>query len=307
MQNDEIVFPEDDTKLCAKKTYIKADKLDLIRAYVKIQTRKDTDMLKKLMGAKVFQYPKPIELIKKFLDNSIKEEGIVMDFFSGSGTTAHAVLQLNAERASNKIRYILVQIREDLTNNLKTAKGNREKQTAQNAIKFCGELGVPKYISEIAKERIRRAGKKIKEDSPLTTQDLDVGFRVLKLDSSNMKDVYYKAEDYAQTMIAGLEDNVKEDRTPLDLLFQVMLDLGQELSAKIEEKTIAGKTVWCVEGNNIIACFDSDINDQVVTEIAKLKPLYAVFRDSSFVSDAAAANCEQIFASISPATSRRVI
>ena len=122
-----------------------------------------------------------------------------------------------------------------------------------------------------------------------------------------MKDVYYKAEDYAQTMIAGLEDNVKEDRTPLDLLFQVMLDLGQELSAKIEEKTIAGKTVWCVEGNNIIACFDSDINDQVVTEIAKLKPLYAVFRDSSFVSDAAAANCEQIFASISPATSRKVI
>ena len=235
-----------------------------------------------------FNYSKPVQLIQKLLNYVKRNDFTVLDFFSGSATTAHAVMQLNAEDGGHR-KFIMVQLPEKCD----------EKSEAYKA-------GY-KNICEIGKERIRRAGKKIKEDSPLTTQDLDVGFRVLKLDSSNMKDVYYKAEDYAQTMIAGLEDNVKEDRTPLDLLFQVMLDLGQELSAKIEEKTIAGKTVWCVEGNNIIACFDSDINDQVVTEIAKLKPLYAVFRDSSFVSDAAAANCEQIFASISPATSRRVI
>ena len=243
----------------------------------------------KLMGAALFDYVKPTSLVKKLLQSvSDSKNSIILDFFSGSATTAHAVMQLNAEDGGHR-KFIMVQLPEKCD----------EKSEAYKA-------GY-KNICEIGKERIRRAGKKIKEDSPLTTQDLDVGFRVLKLDSSNMKDVYYKAEDYAQTMIAGLEDNVKEDRTPLDLLFQVMLDLGQELSAKIEEKTIAGKTVWCVEGNNIIACFDSDINDQVVTEIAKLKPLYAVFRDSSFVSDAAAANCEQIFASISPATSRKVI
>ena len=241
-----------------------------------------------LLGNNVFSYPKPSALVKYFLQVASNENSLILDFFSGSATTAHAVMQLNAEDGGHR-KFIMVQLPEKCD----------EKSEAYKA-------GY-KNICEIGKERIRRAGKKIKEDSPLTTQDLDVGFRVLKLDSSNMKDVYYKAEDYAQTMIAGLEDNVKEDRTPLDLLFQVMLDLGQELSAKVEEKTIAGKTVWCVEGNNIIACFDSDINDQVVTEIAKLKPLYAVFRDSSFVSDAAAANCEQIFASISPATSRRVI
>ena len=241
-----------------------------------------------LFNRDYFSNPKPYKLIRYLCMIAADSNSIVLDFFSGSATTAHAVMQLNAEDGGHR-KFIMVQLPEKCD----------EKSEAYKA-------GY-KNICEIGKERIRRAGKKIKEDSPLTTQDLDVGFRVLKLDSSNMKDVYYKAEDYAQTMITGLEDNVKEDRTPLDLLFQVMLDLGQELSAKIEEKTIAGKTVWCVEGNNIIACFDSDINDQVVTEIAKLKPLYAVFRDSSFVSDAAAANCEQIFASISPATSRRVI
>lgn len=307
-----------------------------------------------LFNRDYFSNPKPYKLIRYLCMIAADSNSIVLDFFSGSATTAHAVMQLNAEDGGHR-KFIMVQL--------------PEKCDEQSEAYKAGY----KNICEIGKERIRRAGKKIKENinalRPVVDEitdyeketgqirvartwgngttgrinyaanatetfidaktgqritheyeetdpkdhyrfhpeDLDVGFRVLKLDSSNMKDVYYKAEDYAQTMIAGLEDNVKEDRTPLDLLFQVMLDLGQELSAKIEEKTIAGKTVWCVEGNNIIACFDSDINDQVVTEIAKLKPLYAVFRDSSFVSDAAAANCEQIFASISPATSRKVI
>lgn len=251
---------------------------------------RSSDEIRELFSDKLFDFAKPLYLIRKIINTVVKRDdnAIILDFFSGSATTAHAVMQLNAEDNGHR-KFIMVQLPETCDEQSEAYKAGY------------------KTICEIGKERIRRAGKKIKEDSPLTTQDLDVGFRVLKLDSSNMKDVYYKAEDYAQTMIAGLEDNIKEDRTPLDLLFQVMLDLGQELSAKIEERTIAGKTVWCVEGNNIIACFDSDINDQVVTEIAKLKPLYAVFRDSSFVSDAAAANCEQIFASISPATSRKVI
>lgn len=319
-------------------------------------TEKGTLLLKDMLEGKVFDYPKTVEMLMRTIQMGTEsmDENIILDFFSGSATTAHAVMQLNAEDGGHR-KFICVQL--------------PEKTDEQSEAYKAGY----KTICEIGKERIRRAGKKIKENinalRPVVDEitdyeketgqirvartwgngitgrtnyaanatetfidaktgqritheyeetdpkdhyrfhpeDLDVGFRVLKLDSSNMKDVYYKAEDYAQTMIAGLEDNVKEDRTPLDLLFQVMLDLGQELSAKIEEKTIAGKTVWCVEGNNIIACFDSDINDQVVTEIAKLKPLYAVFRDSSFVSDAAAANCEQIFASISPATSRKVI
>lgn len=319
-------------------------------------TEKGTLLLKDMLEGKVFDYPKTVEMLMRTIQMGTEsmDENIILDFFSGSATTAHAVMQLNAEDGGHR-KFICVQL--------------PEKTDEQSEAYKAGY----KNICEIGKERIRRAGKKIKENinalRPVVDEitdyeketgqirvartwgngitgrtnyaanatetfidaktgqritheyeetdpkdhyrfhpeDLDVGFRVLKLDSSNMKDVYYKAEDYAQTMIAGLEDNVKEDRTPLDLLFQVMLDLGQELSAKIEEKTIAGKTVWCVEGNNIIACFDSDINDQVVTEIAKLKPLYAVFRDSSFVSDAAAANCEQIFASISPTTSRKVI
>ena len=319
------------------------------------ETNDGAKEIKELFGIAVFDYPKNPSLLARFLKMAkIEGSDTILDFFSGSATTAHAVMQLNAEDGGHR-KFIMVQLPEKCD----------EKSEAYKA-------GY-KNICEIGKERIRRAGKIIKENinalRPVVDEitdyeketgqirvahtwgngitgrtnyaanatetfidaktgqritheyeetdpkdhyrfhpeDLDVGFRVLKLDSSNMKDVYYKAEDYAQTMIAGLEDNVKEDRTPLDLLFQVMLDLGQELSAKIEEKTIAGKTVWCVEGNNIIACFDSYINDQVVTEIAKLKPLYAVFRDSSFVSDAAAANCEQIFASISPETSRRVI
>lgn len=358
-QKDELIVKKvRDRYDVFQKDYLTSNKRMKIKSLwteKEINYDNSTRELKSLQMDSCFDYAKPLYLLRKIVA-LVSEDGnnTILDFFSGSATTAHAVMQLNAEDGGHR-KFIMVQLPEKCD----------EKSEAYKA-------GY-KNICEIGKERIRRAGKKIKENidalRPVVDEitdyeketgqirvartwgngttgrtnyaanatetfidaktgqritheyeetdpkdhyrfhpeDLDVGFRVLKLDSSNMKDVYYKAEDYAQTMIAGLEDNVKEDRTPLDLLFQVMLDLGQELSAKIEEKTIAGKTVWCVEGNNIIACFDSDINDQVVTEIAKLKPLYAVFRDSSFVSDAAAANCEQIFASISPETSRRVI
>ena len=250
---------------------------------------------------------KPIKLveriIKYMLDSS--QDGIVMDFFSGSSTVAHAVLELNSKDGGNR-SFIMVQIQEDLDKNLRKQSPDQRKDT-QKIIDFLDSIGKMHLITEYGKERIRRAGKKIKEESPLTTTNLDTGFRVLKLDSSNMKDVYYKPEETTRTLLDMLEDNIKEDRTPLDLLFQVMLDLGHELSAKIEEKTVEGKQIFSFFYNDIIACFDDDITEKVVTKIAKLKPLYAVFRDSGMASDSAHTNFEQIFAAYSPNTIRKVI
>ena len=309
VKNGEILFPEDNTKLCSRKVYIEDGKLDLLRAYFKIQTRKDTDMLKNLFGKKVFSFPKPLELIKTFVDSSTESSDIVMDFFSGSGTTAHAVMQLNVDRllkGGKQVKYILVQIPEDLYKNLSVASGNREKQICQNAIDFCVENNMEVVLTSIGKERIRRAGKKIKEENPSAT-NLDIGFRVFKLDSSNMKDVYYKSSDYAQDLLSNLESNIKEDRTPLDLLFQVMLELGKPLSAKIEENEIADKKVFVVDDNDLIACFDENITEDVVKAIAQKKPLYAVFRDSGLSSDSVGANFDQIFATYSPTTTRKVL
>lgn len=244
--------------------------------------------LSKLLGKEIFDYPKPVTLIK-YLINIIKnnKDSFILDFFSGSATTAHAVMQLNAEDGGNR-KYIMVQLPEKCD----------EKSEAYKA-------GY-KTICDIGKERIRRAGKKIKEENPSAT-NLDIGFRVLKLDSSNMKDVYYKPSDYSQGFLQQLEDNIKADRTPLDLLFQVMLDLGKPLSAKIEEREIAGKHVFVVNDDDVIACFDSDITEDVVKTIAQMKPLYAVFRDSGLSSDSVGANFDQIFATYSPTTIRRVL
>lgn len=244
---------------------------------------------KRIMGsATLFSNPKPMELLKFMVSLVNDKKATVMDFFSGSATTAHAVMQLNAEDGGSR-KFIMVQLPEKCD----------EKSEA-----FKAGYG---NICEIGKERIRRAGKKIKEENPLTTQDLDIGFRVLKLDSSNMKDVYYKPSDYSQGFLGQLEDNIKADRTPLDLLFQVMLDLGKPLSAKIEEREIAGKRVFVVDDNDLVACFDSDITEDVVKTIAQLKPLYAVFRDSGLSSDSVGANFDQIFATYSPNTTRKVL
>lgn len=244
---------------------------------------------KRIMGsATLFSNPKPMELLKFMVSLVNDKKATVMDFFSGSATTAHAVMQLNAEDGGSR-KFIMVQLPEKCD----------EKSEA-----FKAGYG---NICEIGKERIRRAGKKIKEENPLTTQDLDIGFRVLKLDSSNMKDVYYKPEDYSQGFLGQLEDNIKADRTPLDLLFQVMLELGKPLSAKIEEREIAGKHVFVVDDNDLVACFDSNVTEDVVKTIAQLKPLYAVFRDSGLSSDSVGANFDQIFATYSPNTTRKVL
>ena len=253
-------------------------------------TEKGTLLVKELMEGKVFDYPKTVEMLMKTIEmGTDSDEGAyVLDFFSGSGTTAHAVMQLNAKDGGNR-KFIMVQLPERTD----------EKSEAYKA-------GY-KNICEIGKERIRRAGRKIKEDSPLTTQDLDIGFRVLKCDTSNMKEVYYNPAEYEASLFPRLEDNIKEDRTPEDLLFQVMLDLGVLLSSKIEETTIAGKKVFNVEDNYLIACFDSNVTEETITAIAKQKPYYFVMRDSSMANDSVATNFDQIFATYSPDTVRKVL
>ena len=249
-----------------------------------------TSKLKALMGEATFDTPKPLELIDRMLrmitfsdDNSI-----VLDFFSGSATTAHAVMNYNAETGGSR-KYIMVQLKEPV---------NEKSEAFKNGYRD---------ICEIGKERIRRAGAKIKEEAGLAAPNLDVGFRVLKCDTSNMKEVYYNPAEYEVSMFSRLEDNIKEDRTPEDLLFQVMLDLGVLLSGKIEETTIAGKKVFNVEDNYLIACFDSDVTDETITAIAKQKPYYFVMRDSSMANDSVATNFDQIFATYSPDTVRKVL
>lgn len=236
----------------------------------------------------VFDYSKPTKLIYRLLQIGANSGDLVLDFFSGSATTAHAVMQLNAEDGGNR-KFIMVQVPERTD----------EKSEAYKA-------GY-KNICEIGKERIRRAGAKIKEENPLGTMDLDVGFRVLKCDSTNMKDVYYNPEEYTANMFDMLSDNIKEDRTPEDLLFQVMLDLGVLLSSKIEQTEIADKKVFNVADNFLIACFDANVTEETITAIAKQKPYYFVMRDSSLASDSVAANFDQIFATYSPDTVRKVL
>lgn len=236
----------------------------------------------------VFDYSKPVSLLKRLTALATANDDIVLDFFSGSATTAHAVMQLNAEDGGCR-KFIMVQLPE-VTD---------EKSEAYKA-------GY-KNICEIGKERIRRAGAKIKEEAGLTAQNLDVGFRVLKCDTSNMKDVYYSPSDFDRNLLDMMADNIKEDRTPEDLLFQVMLDLGVTLSSKIEETTIAGKKVFDVADGFLIACFDKDVNDETIKAIAQKQPYYFVMRDSSLANDSVATNFEQIFATYSPDTVRKVL
>ena len=230
-----------------------------------------------VFDAAVFDYSKPVELLKTITSYATSMSDVVLDFFSGSATTAHA-------------KFIMVQLPEKTD----------EKSEAYKA-------GY-KNICEIGKERIRRAGRKIKEDAGLTAPaDLDIGFRCLRLDESNMKPVYYTPEETQQQDMFSLVDNVKPDRTPEDLLFQVMLDLGVLLSSPIEVKEIAGKKVFNVAEGFLLACFDHDVTEETVKAIAKMKPYYAVFRDSSMANDSVATNFDQIFETYSPETVRKVL
>ena len=241
-----------------------------------------------LFGDKgVFDGPKPVRLLQRLITlANLKDDSIVLDFFSGSATTAHALMKTNAEKDMH-CKFILVQLPEDVS----VTKKDQGYKT----------------ICEIGKERIRRAGKKIKEESPLTTQNLDTGFRVLKLDSTNMEDIYYAPNDINQANLFSLVDNVKPDRTSEDLLFQVMLELGATLDSKIEHSLIDGKTVWNVADGYIVACFDKDVTDDVVKAIAKMQPQYVVLRDTSMANDSTATNFEQIFKTYSPNTTTKIL
>ncbi len=247
-----------------------------------------TVFLKKLIPQVHFDNPKPINLMKYLMSVAVGPEDYVMDFFSGSGTTAHALLQQNAEDGGHR-KFILVQIQEPLG-----------EETDAYAAGF-------KNICDVGEERLRRVGKIIREESPLTTGNLDIGFRVFKVDSSNMEDVFYRPADYNQGQMELFADNIKPNRTPEDLLFQVMLDLGILLSSDIQETEIAGKKVFSVADGYLIACFDLEITEETVTEIAKKKPFYAVFRDSGIASDSVMTNFEQIFETYSPKTQRKVL
>lgn len=248
-----------------------------------------TKKLKDLFdGHDYFDYPKSVELIKRCLQLYTNKDSYVLDFFSGSATTAHALMQLNAEDEGIR-KFIMVQLPE-----ITDQKSEAYKAGYKN-------------ICEIGKERIRRAGKKIKEENPLTTQDQDFGFRVLKLDSTNMKDIYYNPAEITQASLDGMIDNIKSDRTQEDLLFQVMIDLGVPLSSKIEETSIAGKKIYNVADNFLAACFDSDVTEEVITAIAKTQPYFFVMRDSSAAGDSVIANFEQIFKTYSPDTKRKVL
>ena len=245
-----------------------------------------TQEVKALLEGDYMSFPKSMDYIKTVCIMGASCDSIILDFFSGSATTAHAAMQLNAGDGGNR-KFIMVQLPE----------ATDEKSEAYKA-------GY-KNICEIGKERIRRAGKKIKEASPLTTQDLDTGFRVLKLDSSNMQDVFYTPEDFTQQDL--FEDNIKGDRTEEDLLFQVMIELGIELSAKIDKTSIAGKTVWSVNNGYLMACFDEGVNESTIKEVAQQKPFYFVMRDSSLANDNVADNFEQIWEEYSKDTVRRII
>ena len=252
-------------------------------------TEYGTNFLTSLMGKRFFDYPKSIYAVLDCLKvANAHKNTMILDFFSGSATTAHAVMQLNAEDGGKR-KFIMVQLPEETDE-----KSEAYKAGYQN-------------ICEIGKERIRRAGKKIKDENPLNTQNLDTGFRVLKCDTSNMKDVYYSPADFDMNLLDLMADNIKEDRTPEDLLFQVMLDLGVTLSSKIEETTIAGKKVFDVADGFLIACFDKDVNDETIKAIAQKQPYYFVMRDSSLANDSVATNFEQIFATYSPDTVRKVL
>lgn len=247
-----------------------------------------TKLVDSILGKDVFDYPKPIQLIQRMVRMIDNSESIILDFFAGSATTAHAVMQLNAEDGGHR-KFIMVQLPEPCA----------EKSEAYKA-------GY-KNICEIGKERIRRAGEKIKEESPMTTQDLDVGFRVLKLDDTNMEDVYYSAQEYDQGMLQKMESNIKPDRTDLDLLFGCLLEWGLPLSMPYHSEQVEGCTVHTYNDGDLIACFDENIPESVIREIAKRKPLRAVFRDSGFATSPEKINVGEIFKLLAPDTRVKVI
>ena len=292
MQNGEIIFPSSPEGRPRRKKFSK----DLQNTYAGLSTvletvynTQATRELKALFnGEDYFDFPKPVDLLKLIIQQAVESKGLILDFFSGSATTAHAALQLNSEDGIKR-SFIMVQLEE------KTSIGSD------------AEKGGYKNICEIGKERIRRAGEKIKADAGLMAQDLDIGFRVLKLDGSNMKDVYYSPDEYSQSLLTQMESNIKDDRTDLDLLFSCLLEWGLPLSLPYTSETVDGCTVHTYNNGDLIACFNENVPEGVIREIAKRQPLRVVFRDSSFASSPEKINVEEIFKLLAPNTSVKVL
>ena len=286
-----VVFGKDETTVPRVRMNLFEQDKQVMRSVIFSYAQTATQEFNKLFGnIRVFENPKPTSDIKRNIEyyTSDDKEAIILDFFSGSATTAHAVMQLNAEDGGHR-KFIMVQLPEKCDESSEAYKAGY------------------KTICDIGKERIRRAGKKIREENPLTTQDLDIGFRVLKLDSTNMKDVYYSPADISQNLLSSLESNIKEDRTDLDLLFGCLIDWGLPLSLPYTSEQIDGCTVHTYNDGDLIACFNENIPDSVIREIARRKPLRAVFRDSGFADSPSKINVFEIFKLLAPDASVRVI
>ena len=288
-----VEFGKDENGVPTLKSYLKDREYSVPYSVFYKDGRAASKRLATLMGDKVFENPKDEEIIQRIIQFCGTDDGdIILDFFSGSATTAHAMFLADAEQNKHR-KFILVQLPETIDPQKEASE--KAKKVAQNAVNLLDTIGVPHNICEIGKERIRRAGDKIKSESPMTTQDLDIGFRVLKLDDTNMKDVYYAPDDYDQGMLAGLESNIKDDRTDLDLLFGCLIDWGLPLSLPYKSEKIDGCTVHTYNDGDLIACFDANIPESVVKEIAQRRPLRAVFRDSGFASSPEKINVFEIF------------
>ena len=298
-----VAFGKDENGVPTLKSYLKDRELSVPYSVFYKDGRAASKRLATLLGEKVFENPKDEEIIQRIIQFSGAEDGdIIMDFFSGSATTAHALFLANADQNMNR-NFILVQLPEIIDPD--KAGSEKSRKVAKNAVALLDSIGAPHNICEIGKERIRRAAKKIAEEHP--DAKFDGGFRVFKLDDSNMNDVYYAAGDYTQDMLSMLESNVKSDRTDLDLLFGCLLEWGLPLSLPYNSEVIEGCTVHNYNDGDLIACFDENVSDDVIKEIAKKQPLRAVFRDSSFANSPSKINVGEIFKLMAPDTRIKVI
>jgi adenine-specific DNA-methyltransferase len=293
LSEGKILFGDDETKIIELKVYA-SEFEDKLSSVFELDGRTGPYDLKALFpeGKKAFSNPKPVLLMERLVSFTVGPQDICIDLFAGSSTLAHAILEANS-REGTKRKFISIQYPEPI---------GQDNKDSKEAYQLCTAVGMSHFISEVSKERIRRAGANIKAKTATTAPNLDVGFRVLKIDTSNMQDVYYAPDAVKQGDLMALADNIKPDRTPEDLLFQVLVDWGVDLSLPITTESIRGKNVFFVDGNALAACFDSNISEDLVKELAKRKPLRAVFRDSSFENDSVKINVEQIFKLLSPET-----
>lgn len=296
IEEGRILFGDDETKIIELKVYAEefSDKLSSV---FELDGRTGPYDLKTLFpeGKKVFSNPKPVLLLERLVSFTTGPNDICLDLFAGSSTLAHAVIELSKREGGSR-KFISIQFPEKIESDNKDSK---------EAALFCESLGLKPVISEVSKERIRRAGQKALEGECHPDWNRDVGFRVLKVDTSNMKDIYYRPDELSQGDLLEAVDNVKPDRTPEDLLFQVLVDWGVDLTLPIRRETLQDKTVFFVDDNALVACFDTGVTEELVKELAKHEPLRVVFRDNGFVSDAVKINVEQIFRQLSPSTEVR--